>query len=242
MKKRTKIVFLVALPLFFLGLAIAVYPVYHGRKLDQAMTERAENFLSLHKAKETATSDGDETRKISGLAYADLWADAVAYNARIYEENQLGFDSEEAYRKPSFRLADYGLDSEIFAVLSIPRLSLKMPIYLGASNDHLALGAAHMSQTSLPIGGENTNCVLAGHRGWKGGEYFRHLVQLKPGDEVIITNLWETLNYTVTKTDIIAHNETDKLRIQPGKDMLTLFTCDYTPTGKVRFVVYCERN
>ena len=27
-----------------------------------------------------------------------------------------------------------------------------------------------MSQTSMPIGGENTNCVIAGHRGGYHGE------------------------------------------------------------------------
>ena len=32
-----------------------------------------------------------------------------------------------------------------------------------------------LSQTSLPIGGPNTNCVIAGHRGWGGAPYFRYL-------------------------------------------------------------------
>lgn len=118
-----------------------------------------------------------------------------------------------------------------------------MPIYLGASDDHLAAGAAQLSQTSLPIGGTNTNCVIAGHRGWRGADYFRYVPDLQIGDEIIITNLWETLTYTVVETDIIAPNDVDKILIQEGKDMLTLITCHpYASGGKQRYVVYCERS
>lgn len=36
-----------------------------------------------------------------------------------------------------------------------------------------------MSQTSLPIGGNNTNCVIAGHRGYGGASYFRYIEKLQ---------------------------------------------------------------
>ena len=106
----------------------------------------------------------------------------------------------------------------------------------------MAAGAAHLSQTSLPIGGNNTNCVIAGHRGWRGASYFRYVTDLQPGDKVYITNLWETLAYTVTETKIIKPNEIEKILIQPGRDMVTLLTCHpYASGGKQRYVVYCER-
>ena len=104
---------------------------------------------------------------------------------------------EYAYEKPSFNLKDYGLEDEIFGVISIPELELEMPIYLGATYQHLADGAAHLSQTSIPVGGENTNSVIAGHRGWGGASYFRYITNLEVGDEVIITNLWDTTIYEV---------------------------------------------
>ena len=104
------------------------------------------------------------------------------------------------------------------------------------------MGAAQLSQTSIPVGGNNTNCVLAGHRGWRGGKYFSHIVSLKKGDEVFITNLWETLTYRVVRTEVIESYEVDKIKIQPDKDMLTLLTCYYrSKNHKMRFVVYCER-
>ena len=107
----------------------------------------------------------------------------------------------------------------------------------------MADGAAHLSQTSLPVGGNNTNCVIAGHRGYNGASYFRYITDLQVGDTVIITNLWETISYTVTSTDIIEPNDVSKILIQENREMLTLLTCHpYASGGRQRYVVYCERT
>lgn len=97
--------------------------------------------------------------------------------------------------------------------------------------------------TSAPIGGANTNCVIAGHRGWRGADYFRHIDKLAVGDTVKLTNLWETLTYTVADIQIIQPHEVEKIKIQPNRDLLTLLTCHpYASGGKQRYVVYCERT
>ena len=121
-------------------------------------------------------------------------------------------------------------------------MELTMPVYLGASDGHLAAGATVLGSTSAPIGGDSTNCVIAGHRGWRGADYFRHIDKLAVGDEVRITNLWETLTYTVSDIQIILPHEVDKIKIQQGRDLLTLLTCHpYASGGRQRYVVYCER-
>lgn len=62
------------------------------------------------------------------------------------------------------------------------------------------------------------------------------------GDTVTLTNLWETLTYTVSDIQIILPHEVDKIKIQQGRDLLTLITCHpYASGGRQRFVVYCER-
>lgn len=165
-----------------------------------------------------------------------------AYNEDIFREGQESLSNPTAYEKSSFRLSDYGLESEVFGVLSIPRLSLEMPIYLGASKQNMANGATVMGQTSLPIGGSNTNCVLAGHRGWNGAAYFLYINQLEPGDTVTVTNLWETLTYEVVETRIISPNDVDAIHIQPNRELLTLLTCHPPASGgKQRYLVFCER-
>ena len=85
-----------------------------------------------------------------------------------------------------------------------------------------------------------------GHRGppglWRGADYFRHIDRLAVGDTVKLTNLWETLTYTVADIQIIQPHEVEKIKIQPNCDLLTLLTCHpYASGGRQRYVVYCER-
>ena len=137
----------------------------------------------------------------------------------------------------------YGIEDEVIGVLEIPAMGLTMPVYLGASDVHLAAGAAVLGNTSVPIGGDNTNCVIAGHRGWRGADYFRHIDRLQVDDTVTLTNLWETLTYTVADIQIIKPHEVERIKIQPNRDLLTLLTCHpYASGGRQRYVVCCERT
>ena len=138
--------------------------------------------------------------------------------------------------------SDYGLPDEKFGIITIPKMDLEMPLFLGASEANMAAGAAVLSQTSIPLGGVNSNAVIAGHRGYSGYPYFKEIELLEPGDEVIITNLWGTLTYVVTEIKIINPNDVNAILIQRGKDMITLLTCHpYASGGKYRYLVFCER-
>ena len=107
----------------------------------------------------------------------------------------------------------------------------------------MARGAAHLSQTSLPIGGKNTNCVLAGHCGFSGADYFRYLSTLTEGDEVILTTFWGKDHYRVSGVAIIAPDNIASVMIQPGRELLTLLTCHpYASGGKYRFLAICEKE
>lgn len=224
---------LLLLVVFGGGLCSALYPLVNGAILNQQQEILVQAFQNREKAELSSqpVAPKDELR-----------AAMEAYNRRIFEEGQSGFCSAEAYETPSFLLTDYGREEEVFGVISIPRLQIEMPIYLGASKENLALGAAHLSQTSLPIGGANSNCVIAGHRGWRGGAYFRDLPKLKPGDQVVITNLWEMLTYEVQQVQEVAAQKSKVLMIQSEQDLLTLMTCAYGANGvKNRYLVICSR-
>ena len=240
--------FLIALMLlvFAAGLAFLLYPSLWGAAVDQKISLNAQGFLNRDATEPTipevivtidSLTEQEETRD-----YPELWADMVRYNETIYTQGQAGLSCEYDYQKPSFTLTQYGLADEVFGVISIPAMELEMPIFLGATEQHMADGAAHLSQTSLPIGGENTNCVIAGHRGYNGASYFRYIDKLKVGDLVSVTNLWETLTYRVCEIRIIDPHDVTEILIQPGRDLLTLLTCHpYASGGRQRYVVYCER-
>lgn len=228
--------------LFACGFSIFAYPYIHNYMVERDMQGQIHDFLV--KMGTQPTEDTPELTDSPELPreYQALWDAMVSYNDAIWEEKQAGLCDPWAYQQPSFTLGEYGLEEEVFGVLSIPALDLEMPLYLGATASHMAEGAAHLSQTSLPIGGRNTNCVIAGHRGWNGADYFRYITDLQPGNEVMITNLWETLTYRVTDTRIIMPNEVEQILIQEGRDMITLLTCHpYASGGKQRFLIFCDR-
>lgn len=228
--------------LFACGFSIFAYPYIHNYMVERDMQGQIHDFLE--KMGTQPTEDTPELTDSPELPreYQALWDAMVSYNDAIWEEKQAGLCDPWAYQQPSFTLGEYGLEEEVFGVISIPALNLEMPLYLGATASHMAEGAAHLSQTSLPIGGRNTNCVIAGHRGWNGADYFRYITELQPGDEVMITNLWETLTYRVTDTRIIMPNEVEQILIQEGRDMITLLTCHpYASGGKQRFLIFCDR-
>ena len=241
---------LCSLFLFLVGTVIALLPWFHKLWVNYTMHRDVQAFLSYVEVqpftpgedRETIPNEEDAEEPPLPAEHTQLWLDMQDYNQTIFQEGQTGLSDLSAYEKASFRLTDYGLESEVFGVLSIPKLELAMPIYLGATKQNMANGAAVMGQTSLPIGGSNTNCVLAGHRGWNGAAYFLYINQLEPGDVVTITNLWETLTYTVTETKIINPNDVEAIHIQPDRELLTLLTCHPPASGgKQRYLVFCER-
>ena len=227
------------LSIFLLGLTIFSIPYAQRIRVQQEMDNSIQTFQDqeITISAQTETLPTEETR-----AYAELWEEMCVYNEKIHDEQQALLSSRAALQKTDFQLRDYGRNDEVFAVLNIPKINLDMPVYLGATDQNLANGAAHLSQTSLPIGGENTNCVIAGHRGWNGAYYFRYVPDLRKGDVVTLQNLWETLSYQVVETKIIAPSDVDAIRIQEGRELLTLLTCHpYASGGKQRFLVICER-
>ena len=229
--------------LFLLGLAVFSYPYAQGFLMKREMRSTVQSFQAQQETQPTTSVViSDSAQPSEQRQYADLWADMTAYNDTIFAQGQSGLSCKLDYQQPSFRLADYGLKEEVFGFLTIPAMELEMPIYLGATNQHMADGAAHLSQTSLPISGANTNSVIAGHRGYGGASYFRYIDQLQIGDTVMVTNLWEQLIYRVAEIKIIYPYEVDEILIQPGRELLTLLTCHpYASGGKQRYLVICER-
>lgn len=244
------VLILLMLMLFIAGLGILLYPFIQGAMVDRQIGMNAQAFLEDKDAQTQShaiivpdSTEGTEPDVALPDKYPELYLAMQDYNTQIWEEKQSGLCDPWSYEQPSFDLTEYGISDEVFGVISIPALQLEMPIFLGATSQHMADGAAHLSQTSLPVGGNNTNCVIAGHRGYNGASYFRYITDLQVGDTVTITNLWETISYTVMSTDIIEPTDVSKILIQENREMLTLLTCHpYASGGRQRYVVYCERN
>ena len=249
-KIRRAMGYFLACFLIVAGVLTYTYPLINRYTMARDTETELEAFHSLQKrTPEQETQGGqagagntgviEDTEKIYDPAA--LYEDMKNYNEEIYENGQSGLTDAWSYEQAAFDLSAYGVYDLPVAELRIPKMDVDLPVYLGASRGNMARGAAQLGQTSMPIGGKNTNCVIAGHRGSSAGKFFLDIENLEPGDKVYIDNLWETLTYCVCKTAVISPDEVDKVLIQEDRDMVTLITCHPYPYNYQRYVVYCER-
>ena len=117
-------------------------------------------------------------------------------------------------------------------VLSIPAIGVELPIRHGTGSDVLDDGLGHVHGTSLPVGGKSTRTVISGHTNMEGRTLFTRLDELKRGQTFTIGVYDRILHYRITDIRVTSPQDTDALRIRPGKDLATLLTC--TDTGNSR--------
>ena len=160
------------------------------------------------------------------------------------EDFDLFFEEAENYNtelgKLSFPLIDYSQISGytnilnvsgngIMGYVSIPKLGVEIPLYHGISAEVLNIACGHIQGTSLPVGGENTHCVLSAHRGLPHAKLFTELDKMEIGDTFTITVLNRTVTYQVDQIKVVRPDEVDDIQIVAGEDLCTLLTC--TPYG-----------
>lgn len=188
--------------------------------------------------REQVISSSQEGRpEEEAIIYRQLKEEMKAYNQRIYEDRQRGLVEAWSYEQSGISMEGYS-DQDAIGYLQIDKMGIRIPVYLGASKENMAKGVTVLGQTSMPIGGINTNCVIAAHRGTP---MFRDIELLEIGDRAILSNLWDTLIYEVYKIEVILPNQIDKIKVQEGKELLTLLTCHPYSQNYQRYVVYLRR-
>lgn len=216
--------------LFVAGFFVLVYPIVREKAFQYEKKQEIKVFREKTEKEETQT------------VYADLLKNMQEYNRRIYEEKQTGLKDAWSYRENVFDFSSLGISDDMIGYISIEAMDIEIPLYIGASVGNLKRGAAVLTQTSMPIGSENANCVIAGHRGYNSGyAMFRDIEMLQPGDKVKITNFWGTLEYEVIKTIVTVPQDVEAVKIVEGEDMVTLVTCHPYGDNYQRYIVYCSR-
>lgn len=142
--------------------------------------------------------------------------------------------------------------SQAYAVLTIPRLDLRVPVAEGVSKaDVLNKGyVGHYRGTQQP--GQAGNFALAGHRNTH-GEPFRYLPRLRRGDGIEVETRSATYTYGVDQvlprtsaTDYGVVRPVPRSRVRPGYGYdepgyyLTLTTCTPEFTSRYRMVVWAK--
>ena len=245
MRKSAKMVCMAIL--FLIGLILTSYPylarfIFYLQSQEEIST--FQEIADIDNASDPIPSNITTTEDPAAVPdrYTDLYLAMQNYNTALYTSGQTGLDGVDSYETPPVDLADYGIDFDAVGYISIPAMEVELPLYLGASSENMTKGAVVLGQTSLPIGGANTNCVIAAHRGYQGIPYFREIERLQVGDTVEVTTFWDTMCYQVIGWQIVPSDSVDQILIQSGKDMITLLTCHPYRIGTQRYLVYCERS
>lgn len=233
-RKRLRIL---AYVMLLAGVAVLLFPAIS----DRVQTWRMDRQIDAYRAR-IANYQSTASGSSSNSTLEKLYQEMLAYNRHLFETGQADLKDPFSYEQPSFDLKRFGFDENMIGYLDVPKMDLHVPIYLGASRANMAKGAAHLTQTSLPVGGANSNAVIAGHRGMRTQRMFREIDKLALGDDVYITNFRETLHYRVAEIRIILPSDIKQVLIQPGRDLVTLLTCNPLGHNYQRYAVYCERT
>lgn len=144
----------------------------------------------------------------------------------------------------------------VMCIIEIPAIDICLPVGHGTSDEVLETMAGHVYGTSLPIGGISTNCVIAAHSGSTSSRLFTDLGRINPGDKIFVHVLSRTLTYSVLSDADISvvlpydgkteHADSDDydvpyFRINPGEDILTLYTCTPVGINSHRLIVTAHR-
>lgn len=243
------------------GVCIYLYPTYQKWTLDSGTNAIIKDFEKEYGVEDTedeGTEDGnsyktpvdtypnkidvtDEKKKKKEMKYKNLYKEMKDYNDNLIKNGQKLVDAW-SYSQTPVNLDELKSKDGAIGYIDIPDMDVKLPLYIGASEKNMALGAAILSETSMPIGGESTNCVISGHRGYRGAPYFKDIELLKKGSKVYITNPWGKLTYMAYKIEIVSPSDVSSCLIQEGEDIITLLTCHpYMSHGRFRYLVYCKR-
>lgn len=130
----------------------------------------------------------------------------------------------------------------VICYLDIPKIDVYLPVYYGTSDEVLKKGCGYIKNTSLPVGGANTNAALSGHTGLPGAELLSSLDKLQVNDVFYIHVLGEILAYEVKLIDVVEPDDSKDLEIVPEKDYVTLVTCTPYGINSHRLIVRGERT
>lgn len=211
---KNKLFSVILVVVFVAGLSLLLYPTisnaYNTWLQSQAIAEYSQQANQMDQA-----------------MYEKELEKAKAYNAALLERADpytLTQQLQEQYEN-TLAVTSQG----IMAYVQIPSIDVTLPIAHGTSEAVLKDKIGHLEWSSLPVGGENTHCVISGHRGLPSAELFTNIDHLQLGDKFYLHVLGQSLEYQVYNIAVVEPEDQRLLRIEEGHDLVTMVTC--TPYG-----------
>lgn len=197
---------------FLTGVLVMTYPFYINAVndfIDQKRMEevqrqnREQNREQVRKAKEQMAKRNAELKK-NGL---------VPKAPKFTNSNERKIVSDEYIRK------------HLIGAISIPTIEVTLPLFDTTNEKLLQEGATVLQGTSYPTGGVDTHSVISAHSGLPEKKLFTDLEEVKKGEIFVITLFEKKLAYKVDKMEVVEPSDTSVIKIEPGRDIVTLLTC-----------------
>lgn len=215
--------------IFLAGFLLLLYPLISNMVHQRQQSDAVASY-------DSAVSNRSEEE------IQEILNQATEYNNMLFQSNGAIVDNMD-----TSILSDESYNSllnqanGIMGSIEIPKIDVDLPVYHGTEDNVLSVGVGHIQGTSLPVGGENTHCVLSGHRGLPGSSLFTRLDEMKEGDLFFLSVMGETLAYKVYDIQVVDPDNTEVLEITVGKDDVSLVTCTPYGLNTHRLVVTGER-
>lgn len=209
MKKKIFVIIFI-----LIGILLIAYPIISG--------------IALMRSQSTViTSYKSHTKDLTDTEKAETLEKAAKYNEELDKDSYINLslnesDYENIENNGYINVLDIG---DVMGYIIIPKIDVNLPIYHGVSYEVLQVGVGHIESSSLPVGGESTHAVLAGHNGLARGKIFDDLNKLEIGDAFYINIMDNTLKYEVDNIAIVEPDDDRSIKIEEGKDYVTLVTC-----------------
>lgn len=185
------------------------------------------SFLnSLHQS-HNLVSYADSADRLNDDAVTELWEKARAFNGRLRHTAVLSPLTDAEQREYENILA--ADRSGIMGQISIPAISVTLPVYHGTSDAVLQSAAGHLEGSTVPTGDASSHCVITGHSGLPSARLFTDLEKLHIGDAFTLRVLDRSFTYRIEDIAVVLPEDTSGLSIIEGRDLCTLVTC--TPYG-----------
>ena len=98
-----------------------------------------------------------------------------------------------------------------------------------------------MEKTSFPIGGIDTRACVSAHSGYPSQKFFDDIDELISDDIIYIRILNQKLTYKVFDKEVVEPDDITKLKVEHGKELLTLITCYPYGINSHRLLVHAKR-
>ena len=216
--------------IFLGGCALLAYP-----KVSQWLNDWHQSEVIADYSSAVDSLDDEEAQR--ELKRAKDYNDQLTENVGLTDPFENKLDENDQYQT----LLNFTTEG-VMGYIEIPKINVLLPIYHGVSSSVLSKGIGHLPETSLPVGGTSTHCVLAGHSGMSNARLFTDLPKLEKGDVFYLHIYNKTLTYTVDQVKKVLPTDTSDLTIVDGEDYVTLVTCVPIAVNSHRLLVRGTRT